>query len=241
MPLKPLGGVVPFGLCQHSLHQYRATGKMANVPASKIEEVDALRQVLSEDIELASRALLGCLLIRGEMVAQIVETEAYTWDDPGCHAYKKEKMKNMALYGEPGTSYVYFTYGSHWMLNVVGDPVGVPGAVLIRAAKPISGLDEFRHNRPGITRDRDLLSGPGRLAKAFDIDNRLNAVDLLDGSAPLRIETQDYRPIVGVTPRIGLAAGKGENLLRRFIDVNLIEWSTKHKLNQTILGDIQSD
>lgn len=210
---------------------------MANVLASKIHEVEALRQVLSEDIELASRALLGCLLIHGEMVAQIVETEAYTWDDPGCHAYKKEKMKNMALYGEPGTAYIYLNYGCHWMLNVVGDPVGIPGAVLIRAAKPIAGLDEFRTNRPGISRERDLLSGPGRLAKAFGIDSSLNAFDLLDGSAPLKIEAQDYVPVVGVTKRIGLALGKGESLLRRFVDVNLIEWTTKHKANQTILGD----
>jgi DNA-3-methyladenine glycosylase len=133
------------------------------VLASKILKVVNLREVLRTNVELGAQALLGWNLVKEDMEAQIVETEAYTWDDPGCHAYRKERMKNMAMYGQAGTSYVYFTYGNHWMLNVVADEDGTPGAVLIRAAMPVQGIDEFRKNRPLITKDRDLLSGPGRL------------------------------------------------------------------------------
>lgn len=171
------------------------------------------------------------------MAAQIVETEAYTWDDPGCHAYRKERMKNMAMYGRAGTAYIYFTYGNHWMLNVVADQDDVPGAVLIRAAKPLSGLETFYSNRPNISVEKDLLSGPGKLAKAFGIDNQYNSIDLLSPASEVRILQAQSKPIVGVSRRIGLAAGKGDEAMRRYIDINLIGWITPHGLNRTILGD----
>ncbi|MBI1331383.1 MAG: DNA-3-methyladenine glycosylase [Armatimonadetes bacterium] len=199
--------------------------------------MEGLREVLRRDVEAGARALLGCILVRGDMAAQIVETEAYTWDDPGCHAYRKERMKNMAMYGRAGTAYIYFTYGNHWMLNVVADQDDVPGAVLIRAAKPLSGLETFYSNRPNISVEKDLLSGPGKLAKAFGIDNQYNSIDLLSPASEVRILQAQSKPIVGVSRRIGLAAGKGDEAMRRYIDINLIGWITPHGLNRTILGD----
>ena len=210
---------------------------MAMVLASKIIQVVNLREVLRSDVEAGARALLGCMLIKGTMKAQIVETEAYTWDDPGCHAYKKDRMKNMAMYGEPGTAYVYFTYGNHWMVNVVADIEGRAGAVLIRAAMPLVGLDEFRSNRPGIVKDRDLLAGPGRLTKAFGIDNNDNETDLLSGKGSISFEPACHVTKVGVSPRIGIAIGKGDDLLRRYVDLNRLEWITKHRINAGLLGD----
>ncbi|MBS1702775.1 MAG: DNA-3-methyladenine glycosylase [Armatimonadetes bacterium] len=199
--------------------------------------MEGLREVLRRDVEAGARALLGCILVRGDMAAQIVETEAYTWDDPGCHAYRKERMKNMAMYGRAGTAYIYFTYGNHWMLNVVADQDDVPGAVLIRAAKPLSGLETFYSNRPNISVEKDLLSGPGKLAKAFGIDNQYNSIDLLSPASEVRILQAQSKPIVGVSRRIGLAVGKGDEAMRRYIDINLIGWITPHGLNRTILGD----
>ncbi|MBS1727161.1 MAG: DNA-3-methyladenine glycosylase [Armatimonadetes bacterium] len=199
--------------------------------------MEALREVLRRDVEAGARALLGCILVRGDMAAQIVETEAYTWDDPGCHAYRKERMKNMAMYGRAGTAYIYFTYGNHWMLNVVADQDDVPGAVLIRAAKPLSGLETFYSNRPNISVEKDLLSGPGKLAKAFGIDNQYNSIDLLSPASEVQILQAQSKPIVGISRRIGLAVGKGEEAMRRYIDINLIDWITPHGLNRTILGD----
>jgi DNA-3-methyladenine glycosylase len=201
------------------------------VLASKIIQVVNLREQLRFDVEEGAKALLGCNMVMGKMVAQIVETEAYTWDDPGCHAYKKDRMKNMAMYGEPGTAYVYFTYGNHWMINVVADEEGRAGAVLIRAAMPVLGLDEFRKNRPKIKNDREIMSGPGRLTSAFGIDSRHNEIDLLAGENLISIVTTSHLPEVEVTKRIGIATGKGDELLRRYVDLKSKEWATRHRIN----------
>ena len=201
------------------------------VPASKILQVVNLRDALAGNVEEGAKALLGCHIVMGEMVGQIVETEAYTWDDPGCHAYQKVRMKNMAMYGEPGTAYVYFTYGNHWMVNVVADESGRPGAVLIRAAKPLSSIGQFRANRPLIAKDHDLLAGPGRLTKAFGIDGRHNEIDLLSPLSELHIRTTDVKPEIGISCRIGIAPGKGDELLRRYVDLNHLEWATRHSVN----------
>jgi DNA-3-methyladenine glycosylase len=207
---------------------------MAMVLASKIHQVVNLREVLESDVEKGAMALIGCNLILEGRVAQIVETEAYTWDDPGCHAYRRESMKNMAMYGEPGTAYVYFTYGNHWMINVVADRIGRPGAVLIRSAIPVAGLDEFRSNRPNISNERDLLSGPGRLTKGFGIDNQYNSVDLLDQRSGISIAQSTSLHRIGVSRRIGIAEGKGDGLLRRFVDLDQLVWATAHKFNREL-------
>ena len=204
---------------------------MAMVPASKIHQVVNLREVLRRDVEEGAKALLGCYLTKGDMVAQIVETEAYTWDDPGCHAYQKDRMKNMAMYGEPGTAYVYFTYGNHWMVNVVADEPGRAGAILIRAAMPVTGIELFRANRPLIAKDRELLAGPGRLTKAFAIDSRHNSIDLLSRGSEIHIQSTDTEPDIGISCRIGIAQDKGDELLRRYVDLNFLEWVTKHSIN----------
>jgi len=207
------------------------------VLASKILQVVNLREVLRSDVEKGAQALLGCHLVKGDMVAQIVETEAYTWDDPGCHAYQKIRMKNMAMYGEAGTAYVYFTYGNHWMVNVVADVDGRAGAVLIRGAKPIAGHAEFRANRPNIVKDRDLLAGPGRLTQAFGINSDHNQCDLLNPNSPLSIIQTGYVPDIVISRRIGIAVGKGEELERRYVDAHLMEYATRHPFNsQTFRG-----
>lgn len=168
-----------------------------------------------------------------------MEVEAYTWDDPGCHAYKKTAMKNMAMYGRAGTAYVYFTYGNHWMLNVVGDVDGRAGAVLIRAAMPISGLEVFWSRRPKAGSERGLLSGPGKLAAAYDIDSRLNGIDLLSPASELRLELGQGNVQVGMSRRIGIAPGKGDELMRRYVDLDLIDWATMTPFNREAISGRQ--
>lgn len=131
------------------------------------------------------------------------------------------------MFGPPGHAYVYFTYGSHWMLNVVAEPEGQGGAVLLRAARPLEGFDAMRLRRPKAARDQDLLSGPGKLAAAYGLDGSFDGIDLLDPTSPLRLEPGASPEEIGVGVRIGLAEGKGDDLPWRFVDVGAREWLSR--------------
>ena len=186
-----------------------------------------LTALLSQDVLRASRALLGGTLVRGGRRARIVETEAYrAEDDPACHAYRRRTPRNETMWGHPGRAYVYLNYGMHWMLNVAAHEPGRAAAVLIRAAEPLAGLDEFREARPGVA-DRDLLNGPGKLCRAFGITRADDGVDLLDPRSDLRIEAADEdeeAPFVA-GPRIGIAVG--QDLPWRFADASRLAWVSR--------------
>lgn len=199
-----------------------------------------LGKLLAGDVVDAARALLGCNLIRGGRRARIVEVEAYRGrDDPGSHAYRGPTPRNQVMYGPPGHAYVYFTYGCHWMLNVVAEREEVAAAVLIRAAEPLDGLEEMRELRsvrvadaPGHSLpDSNLLSGPGKLAAAFGIGGKDNGCDLLShhplSQHLLRIEPgpRPHRILSGT--RIGLAHGKGHDTLWRFADADALKWVSR--------------
>ncbi|HWA83540.1 MAG TPA: DNA-3-methyladenine glycosylase [Fimbriimonadaceae bacterium] len=186
-----------------------------------------LREILEQDVLLATPALLGWDLVRGDLRARIVEVEAYRHDDPACHAFGKTKMKNMALYADPGRAYVYFNYGNHWMLNVVAHPEGDAAAVLIRAARPLSGLETMFERRPKARKAQDLLSGPGKLAAAFGVTGADNMVDLLDPRSELRLEPGEVPAAILAGPRVGIALGKAHDYPWRFVDAGALEWASK--------------
>lgn len=186
-----------------------------------------LRRILEKDVLLASQAILGWELVRGNLRARIVEVEAYRHDDPACHAFGKTKMKNMALYAKPGLAYVYFNYGNHWMLNVVAHEEGDAAAILIRAALPLSGQEEMFERRPKALREVDLLSGPGKLAAAFDVTSAQNMTDLLDPGSDLHLEPGQPPAKVITGPRVGIAIGKAHDYPWRFIDADALEWTSR--------------
>jgi DNA-3-methyladenine glycosylase len=185
----------------------------------------ALLEALRHDVLAGAEQLLGAVLIRGNRRARIVEVEAYRQeDDPGSHAFRGLTPRNQIMFGKAGFAYVYFNYGCHWMLNVVAHDEGSGAAVLIRAAEPLAGLEEFRALRPKAKHDYDLLSGPGKLAAAFEITKKDYGIDLFDPHSDLRIEAGPAPTKILRTTRIGLAAGKGEEIPWRFLDGHALKY-----------------
>ena len=184
-------------------------------------------QALEDDVLEGAKALLGMVLVRGDRHARLVEVEAYRADDPGCHAFRGRTPRNEIMFGPAGFAYVYFNYGVHWMLNVTAHSHGDPAAVLVRAAEPLEGVDEMFARRPRARRPDDLLSGPGKLAAAFDITGKDYGINLFDARSDLRLEVgkAPKRILTGV--RVGLAKGKGEELPWRFVDANSLAWISR--------------
>lgn len=127
-----------------------------------------------------ARDLVGCVVTHGECAGVIVETEAYHDSEPACHAFVGVTPRTRTLFGSPGRAYVYRSYGIHVMLNAVSEPEGVGAAVLIRALEPIAGLAQMRARR-GVTPERQLCSGPGKLTQALAIELHHNGTDLRRG------------------------------------------------------------
>lgn len=157
-----------------------------------------------------ARSLIGQLVVSsasGERtVARIVETEAYIGpEDPASHAAEGigRTARNSAMFGVPGTAYVYRSYGIHWCLNAVTDREDHPGAVLIRAVEPLVGLQVMRLRRG--TPDRDLARGPGRLCQALAITGALDGHPL-DRPPLVFLEAPEIPPgSIDTGPRIGIS------------------------------------
>ena len=166
------------------------------------------RADLPTDTTALARHLLGKRLVRelpeGLASGRIVETEAYVVGDAAGHAFRGVTPRNRSLFLERGHAYVYFAYGTSYMLNVSAEPPGIGAGVLIRALEPLQGIPLMRENR-GIERLRDLARGPGRLAAALRIDRTLDGLDLcLKG--PLWLGRDDHVPgEIGASTRIGLS------------------------------------
>ena len=110
----------------------------------------------------------------------IVETEAYSWKERGCHAYRARKtQRNAVMFGKGGHSYVYLCYGMHNLFNIVTNEQDAADAILIRAIEPVEGIEEMKRRRGPLTSSFHLTSGPGKLTKALGIDRKWNGKYLL--------------------------------------------------------------
>jgi DNA-3-methyladenine glycosylase len=158
-------------------------------------------------LELA-RFLVGKTLVhdlpKGRISGRIVETEAYPPGDAAGHAFRGETPRNRSLFLKRGHAYVYFAYGSCWLLNVTSEERGVGGGVLLRALEPLEGLEVMQRGNRKAVRICDLARGPGRLAALFRIDKRYDGVDLC-AAGPLWLGTAAWPPkAVGKSVRIGI-------------------------------------
>ena len=167
--------------------------------------------------------LLGKVLftnVNGIITAgMIVETEAYSWKEKGCHAYGAKKTnRNAVMFERGGHTYVYLCYGMHYLFNIVTNETNIPEAVLIRAVQPVHGIDEMLIRRGNLKNEFHLTSGPGKLTKALGIDRKLNGKFLMGNEvwvedAGNRVSPRD----IVKSPRIGIDyAGEDARLPWRF-------------------------
>ena len=169
-------------------------------------------------MELA-QYLIGKTLVHNLPTARlsgvIVETEGYPPGDAAGHAFRGKTRGNQSLFLGPGYCYVYFTYGSSFMVNVTSEEPGVGAGVLLRALEPLEGIEIMQRFRK-MTRTRDIARGPGRLAQAMQIDKRYDGIDLC-AAGPLWLGTAARRiGLIGSSTRIGLT--REVNRKRRFFE-----------------------
>ena len=157
-----------------------------------------------------AKAILGKMLVRRTplevFIGKIVETEAYRGtDDPASHSFRGKTNRNEVMFGKPGITYVYFTYGNHHCLNIVTERTGIPAAVLIRSIEPLKGIETMKRNR-SVEKIIDVASGPGKLTKAFQITREDNNIDVTDSSSNISIHTpvEEKSFQIVQTTRIGI-------------------------------------
>ena len=165
------------------------------------------RSELPADTVRLARYLIGKTLVHdlphARLSGRIVETEAYVVGDAAGHAFRGPTPRNRSLFLERGRAYVYFVYGSSYMLNVSSELPGIGAGVLLRALEPLDGAALMQHRRR-TTRLLDLARGPGRLAAAMRINLRFNGVDLC-GRGPLWLGAEAWPAgSIGESVRIGL-------------------------------------
>ncbi|MCZ6582357.1 MAG: DNA-3-methyladenine glycosylase [Thaumarchaeota archaeon] len=179
-----------------------------------------LRTFYARDTIIVAKDLLGKQLVRKVdhkvISGEIIETEAYRYeDDPASHSYVGKTERNQVMFGQVGISYVYFTYGMHYLMNVVAKSHKYKsGAVLIRALSPKLGIKTMKKNRKTNT-ILNLTNGPAKLAQALQITKKQYGEDLTKISSLFITEgnSVDKRKIIS-RPRIGIK--KGTEMLWNF-------------------------
>ena len=145
--------------------------------------------------------LIGTTLLVDGVGGVIVEVEAYHQTEPAAHSFNGPTPRNQVMFGPPGFSYVYRSYGIHWCVNFVCEAAGSAAAVLIRALEPTHGIAAMRRRR-GVEDERALCSGPGKLCEALGITIAQSELplDRLPYALHARTETPDV--VTGI--RIGI-------------------------------------
>lgn len=168
--------------------------------------------------ETVARELLGKLIVRRRpraplQVARILEVEAYLGPrDLASHARRGPTPRAAIMFGPPGRLYVYLIYGMYHCMNFVCEPDGEAGAVLIRAAEPVAGIEGDA---------RTVLRGPGKLCRALSVTLADKGLDLTDPDSSLLVAADPApgRLRISRSPRIGVdyAGPWAERPLRFFV------------------------
>ena len=181
------------------------------------------RAFYERDTATVAKDLLGKVLIRrspaGATSGKIVEVEAYYGEgDPASRASRRRTRMNEIMWARGGLAYVYMVHGQ-WLFNVITEPEGKPGGVLIRALEPLEGV-ELMHRRRKTKETLELTSGPGKLTQAMGITREHHGLDLTDRKSELVIVGVKREPLeIASSHRIGVTKDL-ERELRFFIRGN---------------------
>ncbi len=160
------------------------------------------RDFFARSVHEVAPDLIGCTLLVDGVGGPIVEAEAYDHEDPASHGFRGETDRNRSMFGPPGHSYVYRSYGVHWCLNLVCEEEGAAAAVLIRALEPVHGVEEMRRRR-SLDAPKLLCSGPGRLCQALGVTRAHDGLPL--DRAPFELRSRRDGVAVVTGPRVGIS------------------------------------
>ena len=159
------------------------------------------RAFFARSVHEVAPALIGATLLVDGVGGIIVEVEAYHHTEPAAHSFNGPTPRNLVMFGPPGFSYVYRSYGIHWCVNFVCEKEGSASAVLIRALQPTHGIAAMRRRR-GLHDERALCSGPGKLCEALGITIKHSELPL--DAPPIALHAPLSKPEIVAGLRIGI-------------------------------------
>ena len=159
------------------------------------------RRFFDRSVHEVAPDLIGATLLVDGVGGIIVEVEAYHHTDPAAHSFRGPTPRNQVMFGPPGFSYVYRSYGIHWCVNFVCEKQGSASAVLIRALQPTHGIAAMRRRR-GLRDERALCSGPGKLCEALAITIKHSELPL--DRPPIALHARTGKPEIVSGVRIGI-------------------------------------
>jgi DNA-3-methyladenine glycosylase len=159
------------------------------------------RSFFARSVHEVAPDLIGTTLLVDGVGGIIVEVEAYHHSEPAAHSFNGPTPRNRVMFGPPGFSYVYRSYGIHWCVNFVCEKAGSASAVLIRALEPTHGIPAMRRRR-GLNDIRALCSGPGKLCEALAITIRHSELPL--DQSPIALHARIGKPEIVRGVRIGI-------------------------------------
>ena len=179
---------------------------MVQNPTPKNQTAPNLRKPLkrsffARNVHEVAPDLIGATLLVDGVGGVIVEVEAYHHSDPAAHSFRGPTPRNQVMFGPPGFSYVYRSYGIHWCANFVCEKEGSASAVLIRALQPTHGIAAMRRRR-GLHNERSLCPGPGKLCEALAITIKHSELPL--DAPPIALHARIGKSDIATGVRIGI-------------------------------------
>ncbi|MFL6814535.1 MAG: DNA-3-methyladenine glycosylase [Bradyrhizobium sp.] len=159
------------------------------------------RRFFARSVHEVAPDLIGATFLVNGVGGVIVEVEAYHHTDPAAHSFRGPTPRNQVMFGPPGYTYVYRSYGIHWCINFVCEKAGSASAVLIRALEPTHGIAAMRRRRK-LHDERSLCSGPGKVTQALGITHAHNALAL--DAPPIALYARSGKPEITAGVRVGI-------------------------------------